>query len=154
MVTAQRVLDKLGVNLLLQYVSGRFATLDVYPTTEDVVAALSDEAATELQLQIARWYQESVVQVQSVITGYIAKFALTAEQLDDSMVPGIAIDLLNYELCPNPSDDVRGRKDYALGLLKQIERGAITLVQSGPRRIASTGLATRKAGTRFNWEGY
>jgi hypothetical protein len=154
MLTAQRFIDKVGINLLVQYASGRLATPGQFITVLDVQLALTGQAQTDVQASIANWYQVSHTHVQSVVTGYISRFSVTSEELAQSLVPGLAIDLLQYELCPNPSEELIRRRDYATARLKDIEKGVIKLTEHSTDRVPTTGLKTVRAGSRFDWGGY
>lgn len=154
MLTAQRFIDKVGINLLVQYASGRLATPGQFITVQDVQLALTDQAQTDLQASIANWYQVSLLHVQSVVTGYISRFSVTSDELAQSLVPGLAIDLLQYELCPNPSEELLKKRDYATARLRDIEKGVIKLSEHSADRVPTTGLKTARAGSRFDWGGY
>ncbi|WP_105198967.1 phage protein Gp36 family protein [Pseudoalteromonas sp. T1lg10] len=153
-VTTQYVIDKIGVNVLLQFASGKFAEAGSYPTSDDVTTALLGVPATELQQQILAWYQSAEKNVTAIVSGFLPNADISQEQIDNSVLPGIACDLLYFELAVNPGDDnIKARKTSAMALLEKVSKGLIQIKEDAPA-AARTGMRTKAAGTSFNWGGY
>ena len=151
-VTAEQVVKKIGVNVLVQFAAAKFAGVGSVPTADDLTAAFQGTASTELQRQIADWYQECVQSVTALISGYVSRYQLSPTEISQSVLPGIAIDLLHYELSANPSESVEKRRDTALRRLDKVDKGVIQVKEDKP--TARTGMRTRAVGSQFNWRGY
>ncbi|CAI86616.1 hypothetical protein [Pseudoalteromonas translucida] len=152
--TVQAVIDKVGINVLLQFATAKFAMAGSRPTRDDVEAALLSETYSELQAQINAWYNQAQKNVNSVIAGYVARFELNQRDIDGSVLPGIANDLMHCELAPNIADEhLKNLKSSAMAMLDKVSKGVIQIKEDGPA-ATRTGMRTRVAGTQFNWPGY
>ncbi|MEC8325911.1 MAG: phage protein Gp36 family protein [Pseudomonadota bacterium] len=151
--TPKQLIDKTGINVLVQFANGKFGSPGTRITDEDVIAALEGNPITELQQQINAWYTQGFKNVNAIIIGYTAKLKLSQDEIESSVLPGIAIDLLTYELAPNSSDeDNQTKKKDALALLEKVSKGLIQIKDDAP--VVRAGMRTKAAGTQFNWAGY
>lgn len=152
--TIQAVIDKVGINVLVHFVTAKFADVGIRPSRADVEAALLGEPVTELQQQIVAWYMQAQKNVNATITGFVARFDLTELDINDSVLPGIANDLMHCELSTNIADEhLKTLKSNAMTLLDKVSKGVIQLKADGPAPVR-TGMRTKAAGTQFNWRGY
>ena len=152
--TTQTVIDKIGINVLLQFVSAKFAEPGAYPTRDDVETALLGEPETELQQQIAAWYSEAQKDVNATITGFVARFKLTQDDINTSVLPGIAIDLMHCELATNIADEhLKELNKKAMALLDKVSKGVIQIKEDAPAG-SRTGMRTKAAGSQFDWNRY
>ncbi|WP_199525386.1 phage protein Gp36 family protein [Pseudoalteromonas sp. bablab_jr011] len=152
--TTQTVIDKIGINVLLQFVSAKFAEPGAYPTRDDVETALLGEPETELQQQIAAWYSEVQKDVNATITGFVARFKLTQDDINTSVLPGIAIDLMHCELATNIADEhLKELNKKAMALLDKVSKGVIQIKEDAPAG-SRTGMRTKSAGSQFDWDRY
>jgi phage gp36-like protein len=152
-ISPQDIINKIGMNVLLQFVSGKSFDVTTRPTKDDVEQALLVSPDNELQQQIHDWYVSSDKSVTALITGYVSRFSLTQAEIDASVLPSIATDLMRYELCTNPNDEqINKRREVAMKQLDKIEKGVIRLTQD--KHVARTGMRTTKPRSQFNWDGY
>ncbi len=147
-----QVINKLGLNLLLQFISGKFGDVGDYdnqPQAIDIQTALLNEPITELQQQINAWYRESDKTVNALITGYVARFSLTQAEIDASVLPGIYIDLMQYELCINNADeDISDKRNFAIRQLDKVSKGVIQ-IKISTHTQSTTSMRTKKINSRF-----
>ncbi|SFD55069.1 phage protein Gp36 family protein [Pseudoalteromonas denitrificans] len=153
----QQVINKIGINVLLQFVSGKFGEVGDYentPKVEDVELALLNSPASALQEQINAWYLESDKAVSALITGYVARFNLTQAEIDVSVLPGVYIDLMTYELCINAeSEDISDKRNFAMRQLDKVSKGVIQI--KNPSTVSSTtSMRTKKVYSSFNLESF
>ena len=152
-ITPQALINNIGINVLLQFASGKFSDVGSYPTKDDVETALLGAPGTELQQQINAWYVSSDKNVSALITGYVARFSLSQSDIDNSVLPGVAADLMRYELCTNSADEnIKSRRDFAMKQLDKIDKGVIQIKEDV--EVARTGMRTKVAASRFSWDGY
>ncbi|WP_409425439.1 MULTISPECIES: hypothetical protein [unclassified Pseudoalteromonas] len=152
--TEQAVIDKVGINTLLQFATAKFAAVGSRPTRDDVEAALLSETYNELQEQINAWYVQAQKNVNAVIAGYVARLALNQDDINNSVLPGIANDLMHCELAPNIADEnLKTLKSNAMAMLDKVSKGVIQIKEDAPAG-ARTGMRTKPAGSQFNWPGY
>lgn len=149
----QTVINNIGMNVLLQFVSGKSFDVAQRPTKEDVEQALLVSPDNELQQQIHDWYLGAERNVTALINGYVARFRLEQHEIDNSVLPAIATDLMRYELCTNPNDEqINKRRETAMKQLDKIEKGTIQLTQT--KHVQRTGMRTKRPHSQFNWDGY
>lgn len=152
-ITPEALISKIGVNTLLQFASGKVADVGTYPAKDDLETALLAAPVSELQQQIYDWYQGAEQSVTALITGYVSRFELSQAEIDNSVLPSIAAELMRYELCNNAADeDILKRRDFAMKQLDKIDKGAIQIKEDKPTK--RTGMRTRAAGSQFKWNGY
>jgi len=152
-ISPQDIINKIGMNVLLQFVSGKSFDSTTRPTKDDLEQALLVSPGTELQQQIHDWYESSQKSVTALITGYVSRFSLTQSEIDASVLPAVATDLMRYELCTNPNDEqINKRREVAMKQLDKIEKGVIRL--TADKSVARTGMRTTKPRSQFNWEAY
>ena len=152
-ISAKQLIDNIGMNVLLQFVSGKSFDTTQRPTKDDIEQALLVSPDTELQLQIHAWYEAANKNVSALITGYVGRYSVSQEQIKDSVLSGIAADLMRFELCVNPNDEhIAKRRDTAIKMLDKIEKGVIQLADNKP--VSRAAISTRRAPSEFNWEGY
>ena len=152
--TEQAVIDKVGINTLLQFASNKFNEPGSRVTRDDVEAALLSETYSELQEQINAWYAQAQKNVNAVIAGYVSRFALNQDDINNSVLPGIASDLMHCELAPNIADEnLKALKSNAMAMLDKVSKGVIQIKEDAPAGVR-TGMRTKPAGSQFNWPGY
>lgn len=150
-VNKSHVISSIGLNLLVQFASGRFDAYELQAS--DINNALLNTPEGELQQQILDWFVTAERNVNSVITGYVAKYELTKVEIDNSPLPSIAADLMRYELSNNDADEgFLARKRSAMKQLEKIQSGTIAVKHLSPTRTNS--MKTIKAGSSFDWDGY
>ncbi|PAJ72038.1 hypothetical protein CJF42_23400 [Pseudoalteromonas sp. NBT06-2] len=151
--SAAQVINKIGINLLLQFVSGKFgdvADYDNQPQAIDIQTALQNTPQTQLQQQISDWYHESDKTVTALITGYVARFSLTQADITASVLPGIYIDLMQYELCINTADeDISDKRNFAIRQLDKVSKGVIQ-IKTNTHTQSTTAMRTRKVMSSFD----
>lgn len=151
--TPTHVINKIGMNVLLQFVSGKSFDSTVRPTKEDVEQALLQNPDTEFQEQIYDWYASGEKSVTALITGYVSRFSLTDSEIEASVLPSIAVDLMRYELCTNPNDEqINKRRETAMKQLDKIEKGVIQIAPS--KHVQRTGMQTKRVASQFDWNRY
>lgn len=152
--TEQAVIDKIGINTLLQFASSKFNEVGTRVTRDDVEAALLSETYSELQEQINAWYAQAQKNVNAVIAGYVSRFTLNQDDINNSVLPGIANDLMHCELAPNIADEhLKTLKINAMAMLDKVSKGVIQIKEDSPAGVR-TGMRTKPAGSQFNWERY
>ena len=152
--TEQAVIDKVGINTLLQFASNKFNEPGSRVTRDDVEAALLSETYSELQEQINAWYAQAQKNVNAVIAGYVSRFALNQGDINNSVLPGIANDLMHCELAPNIADEnLKALKSNAMAMLDKVSKGVIQIKEDAPAG-SRTGMRTKAAGSQFDWDRY
>ncbi|OHU85523.1 MULTISPECIES: phage protein Gp36 family protein [Pseudoalteromonas] len=152
-VSTSHTINTIGMHLLVQFAQGRFNS-DSYATEEDLTTALLQSPTTELQQQIYDWFSTAKTNVDALIFGYVAKFSLSMDDIEQSLLPGLAADLMRYELCTNDADEgISKRRDNAIKQLEKIDKGVIQLKSSTPK-LSSKTIKTIKPASQFNWSGY
>lgn len=152
-ISPQELINNIGMNVLLQFVSGKNFDTTQRPSKDDIEQALLVNPESELQQQIHAWYAAANKNVSALMTGYVGRFSLTQAQINESVLPGIAADLMRFELCTNPNDEhLAKRRDVAMKLLDKIDKGVIQLVENKP--VSRGAITTRKPKSEFNWAGY
>ena len=152
-ISPQNVANKIGMNVLLQFVVGKLFDASPRPTKEDVEQALFVSPSTELQQQIFDWYVSAQQSTNALIAGYVSRFELSQQDIDASVLPAIACDLMRYELCTNANDEnIIKRRENAMRQLDKIDKGVIAL--TAHQAVSRTGINTMRPVSSFNWNGY
>ena len=152
-VSATHIINLLGMSTLLQCATGRLEpNYDNPMTAEDIKAALLGEPAGDNQMQIAGWFNGAAANVNAVIMGYVAKYDLSEREVADSLLPGIASELMWYELSNNPGDVQLARKKAALTMLDKINAGTIQIKKPIPKNHGT--MRTAKPRSHFDWSRF
>ena len=150
-VNKSHVISSIGLNLLVQFAAGRFDAFELQGS--DINNALLNTPEDELQQQILDWFMTAERNVNSVITGYVAKYELTKVEVESSPLPSIAADLMRYELSNNDADEgFLARKREAMKQLEKIQGGTIAVKHFSS--VQTSSMKTIKAGSSFNWDSY
>ncbi|MBQ4864385.1 DUF1320 family protein [Pseudoalteromonas sp. MMG013] len=155
-VSTQHTVNTIGLHSLLLFAQAQFNpgfSHDVELTSDDIAQALLNAPETELQQQIYDWFDTAKTNVDALIFGYVARFSLSVDETEKSVLPGLAADLMRYELCTNDGDEsIVKRRDDAIKTLDKIDKGVIQL--KAPTAKSSTTIKTAKPISQFNWERY